>query len=98
MAWRSEMQGATRSQGLFSLTSGATRQFARQASSPWVATKLRARFADLLGIVVPATTFVVRLVIIAIWSVTRFVEELISASLANHENLFHQVTIVITWE
>ena len=63
-----------------------------------VATKLHARFADLLDIVVPATTFVVRLVIIAIWSVTRFVEELISASLANHENLFHQVTIVITWE
>ena len=33
VAWRDEMQGATRSQGLFSLTSGATRQFARQAPS-----------------------------------------------------------------
>ena len=42
MAWRDEMQGVTRSQGLFSLgsvpkdialTSDATRQFARKASS-----------------------------------------------------------------
>ena len=33
MAWRDEMQGETRSQGLFSLTSGATRQFARQTPS-----------------------------------------------------------------
>ena len=32
-AWRDEMQGVTRSQGLFSLTSGTTRQFARQAPS-----------------------------------------------------------------
>ena len=47
-----------------------------------VATKLRTRFANLLGIVVPATTFVVRLAIIAIWSALLLVEELISASLA----------------
>ena len=33
VAWRDEMQGVTRSQGLFSLTSGATRQFARQTPS-----------------------------------------------------------------
>ena len=33
MAWRDEMQGATCSQGLFSLISGATRQFARKAPS-----------------------------------------------------------------
>ncbi len=33
VAWRDEMQGATRSQGLFSLTSGATRQFACQTPS-----------------------------------------------------------------
>ncbi len=45
-----------------------------------VATKSRARFADLLGIVVSATTYVVRLAIIAIWSALLLVEELISAS------------------
>ena len=33
VAWRDEMQGVTRRQGLFSLTSGTTRQFARQAPS-----------------------------------------------------------------
>jgi hypothetical protein len=32
-ALRDEMQGVTRRQGLFSLTSGTTRQFARQAQS-----------------------------------------------------------------
>ena len=32
-AWRDEMQGVTRRQGLFSLTSGTTWQFARQATS-----------------------------------------------------------------
>ncbi len=32
-AWRDEMQGVTRRQGLFSLTSGTTWQFARQAPS-----------------------------------------------------------------
>ena len=33
VAWRDEMRGVTRRQGLFSLTSGTTRQFARQAPS-----------------------------------------------------------------
>ncbi len=32
-AWRDEMQGVARSQGLFSLTRDTTRQFARQAPS-----------------------------------------------------------------
>ena len=32
-AWRDEMQGVSRSQGLFSLTRDATQQFARQAPS-----------------------------------------------------------------
>ena len=33
VAWRDGMQGVTRSQGLFALTSGATQQFARQTPS-----------------------------------------------------------------
>ncbi len=33
VAWRDEMQGVARSQGLFSLTRDTTRQFARQAPS-----------------------------------------------------------------
>jgi hypothetical protein len=46
-----------------------------------VAAKLRARIVALLGIVVPATTFVARLAIIAILPATRLMEDLFSVSL-----------------
>jgi hypothetical protein len=45
-----------------------------------VAAKLRARIVALLGIVVPATTFVARLAIVAILPATRLMEDLFSVS------------------
>ena len=46
-----------------------------------IATKSCARFADLLGIVVPAATFVVQLAITASRPALLLVEELISANI-----------------
>ena len=75
VAWRDEMQGVARSQGLFSLTRDATRQFARQAPSLRVAVKSGARFLVRLGIVVTATTCAVRVALFPIWPATRLMEE-----------------------
>ena len=78
---RDGMQGGRGSEWLTPFATSPTQQTARKTSAHGVAAKSRARVVALLGIVVPATTFVALRAIIAIWPATRLMEDLFSASL-----------------
>jgi Flp pilus assembly protein TadB len=81
VVFRDGVREARRSQGLFPLASRATKQAARKAPSLRVAAKCGVCGVALLGVVVLATTFVVRLASICILPATQSVEDLIRGSL-----------------